>query len=151
MRLHPEPDTFACIVNAFLEDRYKNKFQTIERKKYSLLFSDEAVFYLGPKGLSMVSFIDSYEDMSLYKTDKTHLLVDKSFCKYVPFRQGKLPLDIIEKNYERFRFKTTTKSPVSLHIAKEDSGLVTEAWFEVPDNMINNPSIKEDLDTFLAC
>ena len=150
MRLHPEPNSFATITQAFVDGRLQNRFYQKQHRKFSLFFSDEGIFHLSEKGLSLIEFHDSYDSLNIYTVDKYDFLVDKSYYSFVPFKGGKLPLQIDEKCYELFHFKTSEKSPVTLHIVKEHTGVVTEVWFEFQDSLLLNPSIKEDIYTFLT-
>lgn len=151
MRLHPEPDSFAAITKAFINGRLHQTFFLKQHKRYSLFFSDEAVFYLSDKGLYTLNFQDSNESLDVYSVDSYDFLIDKSSYKLTPFRESKLPLQMEERGYELYHYKTTPKSPVTLHIVKEDAGLVVEVWFEFQDSLLSNPSVKEDINTFLTC
>jgi len=152
MRLHPEPDTFRQIITSFLGGKYGKSFYLKDYSKFTLLFCDEGIYEVNKKGLFQLSFSESSDDsLTMFSTKKTTLLTDNSYYKKIYFKGGKLPLNLVEKNYEQFRFKTCPKSPVFLHIIQEEAGVITEAWFDVPDNMITNPSITEDLNTFLQC
>lgn len=152
MRLHPDQETFSHIVKTFLRGIYKKSFYLQDNTKFSLLFSDEGIFELNQKGLFQLVYSESSDDcLTMFNTKTTALLTDNSYYRKNYFKAGKLPLNIVEKNYHLFRFKTCPKSPVFFHIVQEESGMITEAWFEVPDSMITNPSIVEDVNTFLQC
>jgi len=151
MRLHPEPDSFAAITKAFIDGKLHRAFFQKQHKRYSLFFSDEGVFHLCENGLYTVNFQDSSETLDIYSVDSYDLLIDKSSYSLTPFRGSKLPLEMDEKGYELYQYKTTPKSPVTLHLIKEDTGLVTEVWFEFQESLLSNPSIKEDINTFLTC
>lgn len=151
MRLHPEPASFATIAKFFIEGKLQNKFVEHRHNRYSLFFSDENIFYLGAEGLFTIQFKDSNDDLNIFKIDSNDFLIDKSFYSLSLFRGKKLPVDMDEKNYDLYHYKTSVKSPVTLHIVKEETGVLTEIWFEFQDSLLSNPSIKEDINTFLTC
>jgi len=151
MRLHPEPKSFAAITKAFIDGRLQQRFLQIQHTKYTLFFSDEGIFYLGTKGIYSVEFHDSYEALDVLNVNASDLLIDRSFHKLTQFKGSKLPLDTEERDYELYHYKTSPKSPVTLHLVKEDTGIITEIWFEFQDSLLSNPSIKEDINTFLTC
>jgi len=151
MRLHPEPKSFAAITKAFIDGRLQQHFLQIQHTKYTLFFSDEGIFYLGAKGLYSVEFHDSCEALNVFNVSTCDLLVDRSYHKLTPFKGSKLPLEMDESCYELYHYKTSPKSPVTLHLVKEETGIITEIWFEFQDSLLSNPSIKEDINTFLTC
>lgn len=99
--------------------------------------------------LETVEIID--EDKQLVKYGDKEFLGDNSYFLYKKFDNLQIPTQLSEIKIQHTTYKIKNKSVVNLHITKQETGVISDIWFDVDKEYIDNQIMMEDINTFLEC
>lgn len=151
MRLYPDNKLFSDLALSYTNKRFDKNFIVKSKRSFSLILSSEGIFYISNKGLRQVQYFDSNIDYKCFKFGKIELLGDLSTEQLCDKKINRLPSNSYQQFFKQIKYSINEKSQLQLVICIDESGLVSNVWFDIDESMTSNPSISEDINTFLCC
>lgn len=116
---------------------------------YNYLINKECFLRRMNNVIETVEIVDG--DKKLIKHGDTEMIGDYSEIRFKQFDNFQIPTQLNDVSIIHNMYKIQKNSPITLHITKNKSGLISDIWFDIENNYVGNHMVMEDIDTFLQC
>lgn len=151
VRFLPDKDDYIKIVTGFSTSVKRfAQLDRIDSMRYTILSSASGHYRISRNGIERFVVKDGRHEPFVAKFGEIELLCDDSVFEYSKHNITYLPSNSVIRTLIQHKYKVSPEVNVVLVVIEDESGLITDTWFEMEPGLWSNPAVCQALNTFFS-